>query len=165
MAPISEVGTTAVVLCAHCGIPQPGERFLELTLVARNGRLVDSGCSTTTFVAVSEPESLGGLLSRLMVFHGFSGTTTTLHVDPAPGVDPTRLHPSRSQSHRYRLQPDDEFGDATLKLDTVLPERATGYLCVGSGQWLWYVRALRAEHVMTEQVLRVVGPDTRRFLG
>lgn len=118
---------------------------VEMTLIARRGRVRAGGRPCTCELDVTTDETLHALLERLACHHGFAaGTPATLHVDPQPGDDPTRWHPTSTRSIRYRFgDPDDPVSDGRRRAVDVLPPGATGYLCVGAGQWLWYLRSLQ----------------------
>ncbi len=116
---------------------------LELTLIARKSRVLDCGNVTPTYIELCRDSTLAEMLQVLADHHGFSTTSvTTLHVDPLPSEDVVVWHPRGGRPLNYRLA-QQGVGDGDHTVRTALPQGATGYLCVGSGQWLWFVRSVR----------------------
>lgn len=115
---------------------------LELTLIARRSRVLESGNLSPTYVDLPGESSLGELLETLAGHHGFTtSTASTLHVDPVSSTDAALRQPWEVRGARYRVMAGGE-GDEHSAVAAAMPPGATGYLCVGEGQWLWYVRSL-----------------------
>ncbi len=160
----TDVEVTRLDAFVRCCALGEGERLLEFSLVARRGLLLRSGEVRPTYVAVTEDDTLGGLLAVLAGYHGFSSTSPiTLHADPPqlPGPVPLRLE-RRSCRYRFGAIP---CTDDQVTVQDGIPVGTTGYLCVGNGQWLWYLSALPPGPVgHVSEILRVIGHETRRVL-
>jgi hypothetical protein len=118
---------------------------LELTLIARRSRVLASGNLFPRYVDLPGGSSLGELLEVLAGHHGFTtSTASTLHVDPVSCTDASLREPWAVRGARYRVGAEGagDAWDEHRAVASALPPGATGYLCVGEGEWLWYVRSL-----------------------
>ncbi len=128
--------------------PTNWHRCVEFALIARRGRVMGSAGSCTTLLVFDPESTLSDMIVRLGLRHGFTPSRpSTLHVDPLPGQDGPRWHPGGSRGGRFQLGGRDgsEHRDDQRRVVAVLPPGSTGYLCVGVGQWLWYVRSLEGQ--------------------
>jgi hypothetical protein len=128
--------------------PTNHHRDIEFCLIARRGRVMGTAGSCTTLLVLGPRSTLSDMMERLGQRHGFTPSRpSTLHVDPLPGHDGPLWHPGGSRGGRFRLGGCDEpvHRDDLRAVDAVLPPGATGYLCVGLGQWLWYVRSMEGQ--------------------